>query len=284
MAQLKVTQIKSAIGTKPNQRQTLRSLGLKRITTRSSRRTVPRSAGWSRRCRTWSPSKRSSEQGNTDMTLKVHHLRPAPGAHTKKTRVGRGEGSQGQDRRSRHQGLRRPRAGLGPLRGWPDPAAHAAAEALGLHEQQQGRLPGREPGPDRLPVPAGRFDQPGHAGRRRRRPARSAGQGARHGRAGRRAGARARARLLPVRPGEDRRCRGQHHRRSDAGPPAVAVRRGPGSAYAARRLSRRRRAASWRGRWSLHSHDRLGEGTCCRRSPRRSGRQTSGASCCSPWR
>ena len=31
MAQLKVTQIKSAIGAKPNQRQTLRSLGLKRI-------------------------------------------------------------------------------------------------------------------------------------------------------------------------------------------------------------------------------------------------------------
>jgi large subunit ribosomal protein L30 len=30
-AQIKVTQIKSAIGTKPNQRQTLRSLGLKRI-------------------------------------------------------------------------------------------------------------------------------------------------------------------------------------------------------------------------------------------------------------
>ena len=31
MAQLKVTQVKSAIGTKPNQRQTLRSLGLKRV-------------------------------------------------------------------------------------------------------------------------------------------------------------------------------------------------------------------------------------------------------------
>ena len=31
MAQLRVTQIRSAIGTKPNQRQTLRSLGLKRI-------------------------------------------------------------------------------------------------------------------------------------------------------------------------------------------------------------------------------------------------------------
>jgi len=31
MPQLKVTQVKSTIGTKPNQRQTLRSLGLKRI-------------------------------------------------------------------------------------------------------------------------------------------------------------------------------------------------------------------------------------------------------------
>ncbi len=28
--------------------------------------------------------------------LKIHHLRPAPGAHTKKTRVGRGEGSKGK--------------------------------------------------------------------------------------------------------------------------------------------------------------------------------------------
>ena len=31
MAQIKVTQVRSGIGTKPNQRQTLRSLGLKRI-------------------------------------------------------------------------------------------------------------------------------------------------------------------------------------------------------------------------------------------------------------
>ncbi|MDQ4007806.1 MAG: 50S ribosomal protein L15 [Actinomycetota bacterium] len=28
--------------------------------------------------------------------LKLHHLRPAPGAHTPKTRVGRGEGSKGK--------------------------------------------------------------------------------------------------------------------------------------------------------------------------------------------
>lgn len=31
MAQIKVTQVRSAIGTKPNQRRTLRALGLKRI-------------------------------------------------------------------------------------------------------------------------------------------------------------------------------------------------------------------------------------------------------------
>src|ERR1700722_11461775 len=32
----------------------------------------------------------------TNGPLKVHHLRPAPGSHTKKTRVGRGEGSKGK--------------------------------------------------------------------------------------------------------------------------------------------------------------------------------------------
>lgn len=30
------------------------------------------------------------------MALKVHHLRPAPGSHKAKTRVGRGEGSKGK--------------------------------------------------------------------------------------------------------------------------------------------------------------------------------------------
>jgi large subunit ribosomal protein L15 len=30
------------------------------------------------------------------MTIKVHHLRPAPGARTEKTRVGRGDGSKGK--------------------------------------------------------------------------------------------------------------------------------------------------------------------------------------------
>jgi large subunit ribosomal protein L15 len=37
-----------------------------------------------------------SEPAQRGAPLKVHHLRPAPGAHTKKTRVGRGEGSKGK--------------------------------------------------------------------------------------------------------------------------------------------------------------------------------------------
>lgn len=37
-----------------------------------------------------------AEKANKSSTLKVHHLRPAPGANTPKTRVGRGEGSKGK--------------------------------------------------------------------------------------------------------------------------------------------------------------------------------------------
>jgi large subunit ribosomal protein L15 len=35
-------------------------------------------------------------EGTKEHALKVHHLRPAPGAKTAKTRVGRGEGSKGK--------------------------------------------------------------------------------------------------------------------------------------------------------------------------------------------
>jgi large subunit ribosomal protein L15 len=37
-----------------------------------------------------------SKSGKDAAALKVHHLRPAPGAKTAKTRVGRGEGSKGK--------------------------------------------------------------------------------------------------------------------------------------------------------------------------------------------
>jgi large subunit ribosomal protein L15 len=37
-----------------------------------------------------------SESGAAGRGLKVHHLRPAPGAHTPRTRVGRGQASKGK--------------------------------------------------------------------------------------------------------------------------------------------------------------------------------------------
>ncbi|GAA1056024.1 hypothetical protein GCM10017608_13200 [Agromyces luteolus] len=42
------------------------------------------------------PAKKESEDVVREPVLKVHHLRPAPGAKKDKTRVGRGEGSKGK--------------------------------------------------------------------------------------------------------------------------------------------------------------------------------------------
>ena len=41
-------------------------------------------------------SKKAAAEVETAKPLKMHHLRPAPGAKTAKTRVGRGEGSKGK--------------------------------------------------------------------------------------------------------------------------------------------------------------------------------------------
>ena len=55
------------------------------------------------------------------MTIKIHHLRPAPGAKTAKTRLGRGEGSKGKTAgrgtkgtKARYQSRRRSRVGRCP--------------------------------------------------------------------------------------------------------------------------------------------------------------------------
>ena len=42
------------------------------------------------------PENNTSDQDASGRGLKLHHLRPAPGAHRDKTRVGRGEGSKGK--------------------------------------------------------------------------------------------------------------------------------------------------------------------------------------------
>ena len=94
MAKLKITQLKSEIGGKQNQRETLRSLGLKRINDVVVKDDRPEIRGMINvvsHLVTW--------EGWTDMAeehaLKLHHLRPAPGSNTPKTRVGRGEGGKG---------------------------------------------------------------------------------------------------------------------------------------------------------------------------------------------
>src|ERR1017187_3576294 len=55
------------------------------------------------RCATWSPSRRLTEMADEQdrppggrAGLKLHHLRPAPGSRTARTRVGRGEASKGK--------------------------------------------------------------------------------------------------------------------------------------------------------------------------------------------
>ena len=88
--------------------------------------------------------------------IKIHHLRPAPGAKTAKTRVGRGEGGKGKTAGRGTKGTGARKNVPAALRGRADAAAHAAAQAQGLQEPVPRRVPGRQrrrPGPA---VPEGR--------------------------------------------------------------------------------------------------------------------------------
>ena len=91
MARLKVTQVRSEIGRKQNQRDSLRSLGLKRINDVVVKEDRPEIRGM-----IFAVNHLVQCRGGRVMAIKVHHLRPAPGAKTAKTRVGRGEGSKGK--------------------------------------------------------------------------------------------------------------------------------------------------------------------------------------------
>ena len=66
------------------------------------------------------------------MTIKLHHLRPAPGAKTAKTRVGRGEGSKGKTAGRGTKGSKARKQVPADLRGWPDADPHAAAQDEGV--------------------------------------------------------------------------------------------------------------------------------------------------------
>ena len=53
MARLKITQVRSKIGGNESQRESLRSLGLRRIGQVVIKEDGPRSGAWSPWCRTW---------------------------------------------------------------------------------------------------------------------------------------------------------------------------------------------------------------------------------------
>ena len=95
MARLKVEQKKSTIGCKQNQRDTLRSLGLKRIGDVVVKEDRPEVRGMVHTVRHLVTVEEVDGEVDSD-ELKLHHLRPAPGARTAKTRVGRGEASKGK--------------------------------------------------------------------------------------------------------------------------------------------------------------------------------------------
>ena len=89
------------------------------------------------------------------MTLKVHHLRPAPGAKTAKTRVGRGEGSKGKTAgrgtkgtKARYQVPTASRAGRCRC-------TCGCRSCKGLQEPVPHRVPGRQPRPARDLYPQG---------------------------------------------------------------------------------------------------------------------------------
>ena len=116
--------------------------------TSSSRRTARRSAAWSRRCRTSSPSRRSTD-GEQWTASEGPPPAPGPGCQDRQDPRRSRRGLQGQDRRPRHQGHQGALPGAGPLRGRPDAAAHAAAQAARLQEPVPRRVPGRQPRPAR---------------------------------------------------------------------------------------------------------------------------------------
>ena len=73
--------------------------------------------------------------------IKIHDLRPAPGAHKAKTRVGRGEGSKGKTAGRGTKGTRHVTRFVQASRR-PAAAAHAPAEAARLQEPLPHRVPG----------------------------------------------------------------------------------------------------------------------------------------------
>ncbi len=82
--------MRSTIGARWRQRESLRSLGLRKIRQSVVREDNEQTRGLIKSVH------HLVEVEEVKMTIKLHDLKPAPGSKTAKTRVGRGEGSKGK--------------------------------------------------------------------------------------------------------------------------------------------------------------------------------------------
>ena len=93
---LKITQFKGTVGTISKQRNSLRSLGLKRIGQSVVREDTPVVRGQINTVRHMVKVEEVAGEEKMSDPIKLHDLRPSKGANTAKTRVGRGEASKGK--------------------------------------------------------------------------------------------------------------------------------------------------------------------------------------------
>ena len=90
---------------------------------------------------------------NEPSALKVHHLRPAPGAKTAKTRVGRGQGSKGKTAGRGTKGTKARYQVPESFEGGQMPMHMRLPKLAWLQEPVPHRVPGREPRPHLGAVP-----------------------------------------------------------------------------------------------------------------------------------
>ena len=101
-----------------------------------------------------------------DGPLKVHHLRPAPGSHTKKTRVGRGNATKGKTAGRGTKGTKARYQVPARFEGGQMPIHMRLPKLKGFTNRNPGGVPGRQRGPAGRAVPRGRDCRPGRTGRR----------------------------------------------------------------------------------------------------------------------
>ena len=165
---LRVTQVKSTISHIERNRATVRALGLKRIGHTVEVPDNDATRGMVRQVRFLVNVEEVDGVRRPGEVMKLHDLKPAPGSHTARTRVGRGIAAGKGKTAGRGTKGQKARAG-GSIPPWFEggqtPAPHADPEASRLQESLQDRLRSREHRRDRGEGRAGRVRER-RAGRR----------------------------------------------------------------------------------------------------------------------